>query len=155
MPCAHHMGLLSSVYGATRESCSSTPASLIGGNTCPFLWVGGGERGCHAAWLKETGCFLSSGSQSHPPPPHPPTSAVLRKAPGSSETDSDRKGQEAHRPELGGPRYLVALGVVLYPELRHAGVHTCGQCGVWIAKTKKQTMVTETSVVPAHPEKQT
>lgn len=84
-----------------------------------------------------------------------PPSAVLRKAPGSSETGSDRKGQEAQSPDLGGPRYLVALGVVLYPKLRHAGVHTRGQCGVWIAKTKKQTMVTETFVVPAHSEKQT
>lgn len=105
--------------------------------------------------LKRQAAFSLQVPMSHPPPPHPPTSAVLRKAPGSSETDSDRKGQEAHRPELGGPRYLVALGVVLYPELRHAGVHTCGQCGVWIAKTKRQTTVTETSVVPAHPEKQT
>ena len=56
-----------------------------------------------------------------------PTSAVPRKVPQPSQADSGQKGQETGRPDLSPPHYLVALGTVLYPELRHARVCACGQ----------------------------
>ena len=60
--------LLSSVYGATRESRAFTPASLIGGNTCPFLRVGG-ERGVTVQrGLKRQAAFSLQVPTSRSPP---------------------------------------------------------------------------------------
>lgn len=96
---------------------------------CKHLSV---SEGCsRAAWFKEAECFLSPASKVSSP-----LSAVLKKVPRPSEADSDRKEQEAGSPDPGRPHYLVALGIVLDPKLRHARVCTHGQRRVCIAKQR-------------------